>query len=197
MLAGLSPSEAQKITPVKAKPVTPAVITPVTPAATKPATPAAPATPGAPGTPAPGAPAPGAPATPGAKPPEKKPKGRRRKEKAVAPPGFNMDMVARDWGNWKHGEKFDVSLPSNWDLEKPETLPDWLQEIIKSSKNGKFAKSPDLSTLDPEKHGLKYIWSRMRKENILMDNKLRAAGKWSYVTTLRTNRKHRGPQMAH
>ena len=44
---------------------------------------------------------------------------------SLKPEGLDMEMIARDWGNWEHGEKIDVSMP--W---KEGEEPEWLLELI-------------------------------------------------------------------
>jgi len=118
--------------------------------------------------------------------PAKATKGRKKSKEPVSPPqGFNMDMMARDWGKWEHGAKVDVTLPFKQGLE-----PDWLQEILKTAdSNGVLEFSPrkvkEVHELDPVKHGLRYVYRRLRKEKILHDNLVRSWGKWNLVSSAR------------
>lgn len=108
-------------------------------------------------------------------PPAKANKGASGKKKGKGetvgvPQGFNMDMLARDWAAWEHGEKLDLSLPWAAGAE-----PAWLQAIMATAdSNGILQWSPRkvkaVDELQPEVHGLRYTWQRLRKERILRDN---------------------------
>lgn len=120
---------------------------------------------------------------------------KKGKETVGVPAGFNMDMLAKDWGAWEHGEKLDVTLP--W---KAGDEPAWLKAILATAdSNGVLHWSPRkvkrIHELEPEVHGLRYTWQRLRKEKILRDNQARAWGKWKWVGSAKKRNAFQPPRM--
>eukprot|EP01127_Copromyxa_protea_P003260 TRINITY_DN130_c0_g1_i1.p1 TRINITY_DN130_c0_g1~~TRINITY_DN130_c0_g1_i1.p1 ORF type:complete len:156 (-),score=47.69 TRINITY_DN130_c0_g1_i1:27-494(-) len=121
---------------------------------------------------------------------KKKTGGKKRgKVKPEAPEGFSVEMMAKDWGEWEHGEKIDVSLPFTED-----NMPQWVHDLVKDPSISRI--HGNLSELELEKHGLRYSLRKLRENAIKEDNAMRAERKWDMVPSLQGTRTKKRKSLA-